>query len=90
MLAFKKTFFFPTLNANIFQSVRSNLMKFLPHNLRQVKYKILWLNSKKYTLKEIPSLEKAINLIIFIVFGGLGGDFSPIAAHGDELPMQRS
>ena len=40
----KKTFF-STLNANNFQSTRSNFMKFLPYDLRQVKYKILWLDS---------------------------------------------
>jgi len=40
----KKTVF-STLNVDIFQSVQSNLMKFLPHDLRQVKYKILWLDS---------------------------------------------
>jgi len=34
-------FFFPTLNANIFQIVLSNFMEFLPHDLIQVKYKIL-------------------------------------------------
>jgi len=39
-----KKLLFPSSNANIFQSVRSNLMKFLPHDLRQVKYKILWLD----------------------------------------------
>jgi len=38
---------FPTLNANIFQLVQSNFMKILPHDQRQVKYKILWLDSKK-------------------------------------------
>jgi len=40
-------FFFPTLNANIFQSIWSNFMKFLLHDLRQVKYKILWLYFKE-------------------------------------------
>jgi len=37
----------PTLNANILQSMWSNFMKFLPHDQRQVKYKILFLDSKK-------------------------------------------
>jgi len=37
----------PTLNANIFHSVWSKFMKILPHDLRQIKYKILWLYSKK-------------------------------------------
>jgi len=32
---------FPTLNANIFQFVRSNFMKFLQYDLKYVKYKIL-------------------------------------------------
>jgi len=40
-------FFFPTLNAHIFQCIWSNFNKFLPHDLKQVKYKILCLNSKK-------------------------------------------
>jgi len=38
---------FPTLNANIFQSVWSNFMKFLLHDFIQVKYKILSLILKK-------------------------------------------
>jgi len=42
-----KRTFFPTSNANIFQSVRSNLVKFLSHDLRQVKYKIRGLDSQK-------------------------------------------
>jgi len=37
----------PTLNINIFQFVWSKFMKFLPHELKQVKYKILWLDFKK-------------------------------------------
>jgi len=40
-------FFSLTLNANIFQYVQSNFVKFLPHDLRQVKYKILLLGSNK-------------------------------------------
>ena len=43
----KKTLGFSTLNAHISQSVRSNFMKFLPHDLKQVNYKILRLSSKK-------------------------------------------
>jgi len=42
-----KKFYFLTLNANIFQSVWSNSMKFLPHDIRQIKYRILWLDSTK-------------------------------------------
>jgi len=40
-------FLFPTLNANIFQYVRSNFMKFLPYDFKQVKYKILRLFLEK-------------------------------------------
>ncbi len=42
----KKTFSF-TLNANIFQSVRSNIMKFSLHDPRKFWYKIIRLDSKK-------------------------------------------
>jgi len=41
LIIFKKTFC-PTLNANIFLSIKSNLMKFLLHDFRKVKCKILW------------------------------------------------
>jgi len=37
----------PTLNTNIFQSIWSNFIKILPHDHWQVKYKIVWLYSKK-------------------------------------------
>jgi len=43
-----KKLFFPTLNAHIFKSILSNFMKFLPHDLGQVKFKILWLDSKNF------------------------------------------
>jgi len=53
---------FPTLNAIIFQSVRANFMKCLPHDLRQVKYKILRLDSKKiyFSLLWVNTAELAI------------------------------
>jgi len=44
----QKNFFFLTLNANIFQFVWSKFKKFLPHDLKHVKYKILWLDSNIY------------------------------------------
>jgi len=42
--------FFLTLNAHIFQSLWSNFLKLLPHDLRQVKYKIMQFDSKKNIL----------------------------------------
>jgi len=42
--------FFLTLNANIFQSVQSNFMKFLPHDLKQIKYMIWWVFFLKIVL----------------------------------------
>jgi len=43
----QKNFLFPTLNAHIFESVWSNFMKFLSHNLKQIKYKIIRLGFMK-------------------------------------------
>jgi len=53
---FKKKTFCSTVNANIFQSIQSNLMKFLLHDLRQVKYKILLLDFKKRLFLLVSSM----------------------------------
>ena len=42
--------FFSTLNTYILQSMWSNFMKFLSHDLIQVKYKILWFDFEKIYL----------------------------------------
>jgi len=60
----QKNFFFPTLNAHIFQSTRSNFMQFLPHNLRQVQYKILQFYYKTNVFFLLSWANKA-NMAIF-------------------------